>query len=98
MVIEITMETILIFFAFIIFVFVLYKLFKIIVRASIISVAAFAFPWVANYMGLPITANIETGITFALIGLGLLLVYEFYNFIVQFFRLLAWPFRSKSKK
>lgn len=92
------METVLIFFAFIVFVFILYKLFKIIVRASIISVAAFAFPWVANYMGLPIAANLETGITFAFIGLGLLLIYEFYNFIVQFFRLLAWPFRSKPKK
>ena len=98
MVVEVTLETVLIFFAFIIFVFVIYKLFKIIVRASIISVAAFSFPWVASYMGLPITANIETGITFAFIGLGLFFVYEFYNFIVQFFRLLAWPFKSKNKK
>jgi hypothetical protein len=98
MVIEVTMETIIIFFAFIIFVFVLYKLFKVIIRASIISIAGFAFPWVASYMGLPITANIETGITFAFIGLGLFFVYEFYNFIVQFFRLLTWPFRSKPKK
>jgi hypothetical protein len=98
MVIEITLETILIFFAFIIFVFILYKLFKIIVKASIISIAGFAFPWVANYMGLPIVANVETGITFAFIGLLLLLVYEFYNFIVHFFRILAWPFKSKSKK
>jgi hypothetical protein len=98
MVVEVTLETILIFFAFIIFVFVIYKLFKIIVRASIISVAGFAFPWVASYFGLPITANMETGITFAFIGLSLFFIYEFYNFIVHFFRLLAWPFRSKRKK
>ena len=95
MVIEVTIETVLIFLAFIVFVFVLYKLFKIIVRASIVSIAGFVFPWVASYMGLPITANIETGITFAFIGLALFFVYEFYNFIVHFFRILAWPFKSK---
>jgi hypothetical protein len=95
MVIEATIETIFIFLVFIVFVFVLYKLFKIIVRASIISVAGFVFPWVANYMGLPITANIETGITFAFVGLVMFFVYEFYHFIVHFFRILAWPFKSK---
>jgi len=95
MVIELTAETIVIFMAFIIIVFILYKLFKIIVRASIISIAGFVFPWVANYMGLPITANIETGITFAFVGLMLFFVYEFYHFIVQFFKILSWPFRKK---
>jgi hypothetical protein len=95
MVIEVTVETIIIFLAFVIFVFVLYKLFKIIVRASIITVAGFLFPWVASYMGLPITASIETGITFAFIGLVLFFIYEFYHFIRHFFRLLAWPFKSK---
>ncbi len=95
MVVEVTVETVIIFLTFIVFVFVLYKLFKIIVRASIISVAGFVFPWVASYMGLPITANIETGITFAFVGLVMLFVYEFYHFIVQFFKILAWPFKSK---
>jgi hypothetical protein len=95
MVIEVTIETIVIFMAFIIIVFVLYKLFKIIVRASIISIAGFVFPWVANYMGLPITANVETGITFAFVGLILFFIYEFYHFIVQFFKILSWPFKKK---
>lgn len=95
MVIEITIETIVIFMAFIIVVFILYKLFKFIIRASIISVAGFVFPWVASYMGLPITANFETGITFAFIGLILFFIYEFYHFIVQFFKILSWPFKSK---
>jgi len=95
MVIEATIETIVIFMAFIIIVFVLYKLFKIIIRASIISIAGFVFPWVANYMGLPITANVETGITFAFVGLILFFIYEFYHFIVQFFKILSWPFKKK---
>jgi hypothetical protein len=95
MVVEVTVETIVIFLAFVVFVFVLYKLFKIIIRASIISVAGFVFPWVARYMGLPITANIETGITFAFIGLVLFFIYEFYHFIVQFLKILSWPFKSK---
>jgi hypothetical protein len=95
MVIEATIETIVIFMAFIIIVFVLYKLFKIIIRASIISIAGFVFPWVAKYMGLSITANIETGITFAFIGLILFFIYEFYHFIVQLFKILSWPFKNK---
>jgi len=95
MVIEVTVETIFIFMAFIIVVFVLYKLFKVIVKASIISIAGFVFPWVAQHLGLPIVANIETGITFAFIGLILFFIYEFYNFIVQFFKILSWPFKKK---
>ncbi len=95
MVIEITTETILIFIAFVVIVFLIYKLFKFLVRASIIVVAAFVFPWVAQYLGLPLQGNIENGITFAVIGLGIFFVYEFFHFIVQFFRILAWPFRKK---
>lgn len=97
MAIELTMETMIIFLVFMIFVFVFYKIFKLIVRASIVSVAGFAFPWVAKYMGLPIVANIETAITFAFVGLGAFFVYEFYHFVVQFFKILAWPFRRKKK-
>ena len=95
MVVEVTIETIIIFLTFIVFVFVLYKLFKMIVKVSIISVASFVFPWVASYMGLPITANLETGITFAFVGLSMFFVYEFYHFIVHFFKILAWPFKRK---
>ena len=98
MVIEVTIETIVVFLVFTIFIFVFYKLFKFFERASMISIASFAFPWVAKYVGLPITANIETAITFSFIGLGIFLVYEFYHFAVQFFKLLAWPFRRKKKK
>jgi len=93
--IEITLETILIFTAFLITVFVLYKLFKIIIRASLVVVASFAFPWVAQYIGLPISANIETGILFAIVGFGLFLVYEFFHFIVHIFKIITWPFRRK---
>jgi lipoprotein signal peptidase len=98
MVVELTMESIVVFLVFIILVFILYKIFKFIVRASLVSIAGFAFPWVARYMGIPIATNIETGITFAFIGLGLFFIYEFYRFIVQFFRMLAWPFKKKKKK
>jgi hypothetical protein len=98
MVVELTIETMIVFLVFVIFIFIFYKLFKFFVRASLISIAGFAFPFVAKYMGLPIVANIETAITFSFVGLGMFFVYEFYHFIVQFFKMLAWPFRRKKKK
>jgi len=98
MVIEITLESILIFFVFVVVIFVLYKILKMIFKVSLIVVASFIFPWVAQHMGLPITANLETGITFAVIGFGLFVVYEFFHFIVQLLRLLTWPLRMLFKK
>lgn len=95
--IEISMDTILIFGAFIIGTFVFYRIFKIILRGSLIVFASFAFPWVAQYFGLPIIASLQTGINFAIMGFGLFLIYEFYHFITHFFKLLTWPFRKKKK-
>jgi hypothetical protein len=93
--VEVTLDTIIIFLAFVIVVFLVYKTFKMIVKATLIVVAAFTFPWIAQYMGLPIMASLETGVMFAFAGFGLFLVYEFFNFIIQFFRILLWPFRRK---
>lgn len=98
MVVEITIDSILIFIAFLFVVFALYKIFKMIIRVSLVVIAAFAFPWVAQYIGLPVTANVETGMLFAFAGFGLFIVYEFIHFIIQFFRLLMWPFKNKNKK
>jgi hypothetical protein len=95
MVVEITVDTILIFLVFVVVVFVLYKTFKIIIRASLIVFAAFTFPWIAQYIGLPIIANIEMGLMFASAGFGLFILYEFFNFITQLFRILMWPFKKK---
>jgi len=95
MVIEITLDTVLIFLAFVVVVFVLYKTFKVIIRASLIVTAAFTFPWIAQYAGLPIAANVEMGLMFASAGFGIFLMYEFFNFIAQFFRILMWPFKKK---
>ena len=95
MVVEITIDTVLIFFIFVVVVFVLYKTFKLIVKASLIVFAAFTFPWIAQYAGLHIKASIETGLMFASLGFGLFMLYEFFNFITQLFRILMWPFRKK---
>jgi len=95
MVIELTFDTVLIFLVFVVVVFILYKTFKLIIRASLIVFAAFTFPWIAQYAGLPIAANLETGLMFAFAGFGLFILYEFFNFIAQLFRILMWPFRKK---
>jgi hypothetical protein len=97
MVIEATLTTILIFAGFIVTVFVLYKLLKFFFRASLVVAASFAFPWVARYMGLMITANLQTGLLFAMSGFVLFCVYEFFHFIVQFFKIITWPFRRRGK-
>jgi hypothetical protein len=95
MVVEITIDTIILFLAFVVVVFLLYKTFKLLIRASLIVIAAFTFPWIAQYIGLPIKASMEVGTTFALAGFGLFLTYEFFNFIAQLFRILIWPFKKK---
>lgn len=95
MVVEITIDTVLIFLIFVVVVFVLYKTFKIIIRASLVIFAAFTFPWIAQYAGLPVTASVEMGLMFAFAGFGLFMLYEFFNFIAQLFRILMWPFKKK---
>lgn len=96
--IQISIETAVVFLAFVIGVFTFYKVFKLLVRGSIIVFASFMFPWVAQYVGLPIVANLDLAINFALAGLGLFLIYEFYHFVVHLFKILMWPFKSKKKK
>ena len=98
MVMEISLTTILIFIGFVLTVFILYKLLKFFVRASLIVGASFVFPWVAKYLGLTITANLETGIMFAITGFTLFCIYEFFHFIVQFLKIITWPFRGKGSK
>jgi hypothetical protein len=95
MVVEITVDSVLMFLAFVVVVFLLYKTFKMIVRASLIVSAAFTFPWIAQYIGLPIRASMEVGTIFAAAGFGLFLVYEFFSFITQLIRIITWPFRRK---
>jgi len=95
MVVEITPDSLLIFLLFVVVVFVLYKTFRVIIKASLVVVAAFTFPWIAQYIGLHIAASIEMGLMFASAGFGLFLLYEFFSFITQFIRILMWPFKRK---
>jgi hypothetical protein len=91
---------------FMVSLFLLYKLFKLLVRASIAGVIGFAFPWiingVANYFGIAlpfvIPATMDMGIKFALAGIGLVVVYEFLHFILYFLKLITWPVRAAIKK
>lgn len=95
----ITPQVVIIFITFILVVFILYKLFKVIFRATLVMIAAFSFPWIVQALGLPfpITADVQTGIYFAIAGLGLFLVYEFFHFVIYFFKILCRPFQNLSK-
>ena len=95
MVIEITLTTMVMFAGFAIGVFVLYKLLKFFMRASLVVVASFSFPWVASYMGFGITADLHSAVLFAAGGFGLFCIYEFFHFIKQFVKMITWPFRRK---
>lgn len=95
MVVEITFDSMLIFLVFVVVVFVLYKTFKVLVKASLVVIAAFTFPWIAKYIGLSIVPSVEMGLMFASAGFGLFMIYEFFNFIAQLFKILIWPFKRK---
>ncbi|MCD6476794.1 MAG: hypothetical protein J7K26_01340, partial [Candidatus Aenigmarchaeota archaeon] len=73
----------------------IYKLLKILIKALIVAIAGFIFPYLINYLniGLPISADINTGIHFALGAIALLLIYEFFHFILYFLKIITWPFR-----
>ncbi len=92
----ITPQIVLIFITFVLVVFILYKLFRVLFKTTLVTIAAFSFPWIVQALGLPfpIEATVETGIYFALAGLGLFLLYEFFHFIIHFLKILAWPFRA----
>lgn len=88
-----TSQTILIFIAFVIIVFILYKLFRVALQATLVAAAAFAFPWIARAIGLPVEPSMEIAVYFAAAGLGLFFVYQFFHFIVYFFKIATWPLR-----
>ncbi|MBN2203070.1 MAG: hypothetical protein JW700_02720 [Candidatus Aenigmarchaeota archaeon] len=98
MVVELTLESILVFMVFIVVIFVSYKMFRFFVRAALVSVAGFVFPWVANYMGLPLVTNIETAITFSFIGLILFISYESYHKMLKFFKAIKKYIGKKRTK
>ena len=94
--IEITYETVLILATFIAVIFVVYRIFKLALRGVLVAIASFSFPWIVSFLnlGLPITANIDTGVQFALIGISLFLIYEFAHTIIRILKIIAWPFRA----
>lgn len=101
---QLSPELLLIVVIFVAAVFIIYKLFKLIVRAALAAAAGFSFPWLLNYIagyislpfGLP--ADIETGIKCAAAAVALLLLYEFAHFIAYFLKLLTWPLRALSRR
>ncbi len=98
MVIEyITPQVALIFIAFIITVFILYKLFKIAIRTFMVGVIAFSFPWIVSILKLPlpVTADVQTGVYFAVAGVILYLIYEFFHIVIHIAKLILSPFRRR---
>ena len=97
---EITYETILLLAIFISVIFIVYRIFKMALRAALVAIASFTFPWVVKLLNLNlnITADIETGVKFALLGISLFLIYEFANTIIKVLKALTRIIRAILKR
>ncbi len=87
-------DMVFIFIAFVLFVVIMYKSMNLFIHALLIAIAAFSFPWIANAIGLPVPANVQTAIYFSLAGLGLFFVYNFLHLFVKLLEIAVWPFRA----
>lgn len=74
---------------------ILYRLFKVALHLILAAAAGAFLPWVINWLGLdlPVTASLETSLTFAVLAAALYLVWEFLHYIYWFFRVVTWPIR-----
>ncbi|NOZ81725.1 MAG: hypothetical protein GXO63_01080 [Candidatus Micrarchaeota archaeon] len=92
---ETEIQTLLIFVIFAVFVYLMYRAIKLAIQAAIVTVVSFSFPWIIKFLGvnLPIDANIETGLYFAILGLGLFILYHIFHFVVYLLKLILWPLR-----
>ena len=88
-----TLENIVIMGAFVLIVFLLYRILNMLMRGTLAAIAGFAFPWIVKFFNLPfpIQATLEASFLFAALGLGLFLIYEFYSFMLYFLKILLWP-------
>ena len=71
----VTTEFILIIVIFVLFIFALKKALSIIKSAIFIAIASALFPVVAQFLGLPVSADIDSIIFFVTLGLVLYVVY-----------------------
>lgn len=96
----ITPELVMIFLTFVLVVYILYKLFRVMFKAAVIAVASFSFPWVVKILDLPlpIEADVQTGLYFVIAGLGLFSIYQFFHFATYLLKILTWPLRLFLKK
>jgi hypothetical protein len=102
--VSLTPESVVVFIAFVIVIVLLYKVFKFVTRALIISTLSFFFPWIVKFLNLPIqvSADIETGVKFMLLGLAIFIIYEFSSTIIAILRLvlklIKWIFRRRRRE
>lgn len=84
-----------VFIAFILVIFVLFRLSKVVLKALLIAAIGFSFPWIAEFLGLSIgyAATIDSGMFFAALAIGLFFLYEFVHFFIAAIKILTWPIR-----
>ncbi len=98
--IALTYQNIVVFLIFVGVIFLLYKTFKIVTKAIIIAVLSFLFPWIVNFLKLPVpvSADIHTAVQFMFLGLALFLIYEFWHIAKTIISLILKPFRWVLKR
>lgn len=93
MALEIGSEAFAVFIVFILVVFIFYRLFKLVLHATFIGALGFAFPWIAEYLGLGlgIEPTFQNGLFFAAILVGMFAIYEFFHIIKALFKVITIP-------
>ena len=83
--IELSPQAVAIFIAFIMIILIFYKLFNVAVKLVVVTLIAFAFPWIVEYLSLPIpvTASIDNGLQFAILGAVIFLAFTFFKTIMK---------------
>ncbi|MFH1445288.1 MAG: hypothetical protein ABIF08_02290 [Nanoarchaeota archaeon] len=80
-----------------IFVFVAYKLLKVLMKAMIFGVLGAVFPFFATYVGISIPLTITNIIWFALLGVMAYIMYAILMGGVKTLKLVTSPFRGMFK-
>jgi len=95
MAIDITPEIIGIFIIFIIALFILSRIVKVILHAVAIAGAGFSFPWILQYLGIEtgIVADVATGLQFAALAVGAYLIYQMFELVKAILKLLFVPIK-----
>jgi hypothetical protein len=73
----------LLFVVFLAFVFVAYKVFRVLLKAVIVGVIAALFPFFASYIGVPMATDLSTMLWFGTFGVLFVILYSIFHSLLS---------------